>query len=333
MPNLLAQLFEVTYQNHLPLYTLIELTYRCNLSCKHCYIPRFWRKKKELNTFQLKNLLREIASLGGLYVVFTGGEPLLRKDIFELINFAKNLNFYVSLFTNGSLIDKSIAKKLFLNGVDIVEISLYGSKNIHDKFVGQNGVFEKVLKAIENLKKYSIKICIKTTLTKDNLFQHNFLKNLAKELGINYKYDFVVVPKNNGDKKPLDLMIDDKYIIEILKENFKNKEREDNNKLTSLNCSAGINIVAINPEGNIYPCIQLPYLLGNIRKQKFGKIWKNEDFLKIFKDLKNYRGCLNCKLLNWCNRCAGLSYIESKNLFSCSYLTKKIALIFKEIYS
>lgn len=264
-----------------------------------------------------------------MYLIFTGGEPLIREDIFELIKFAKKLNFFVILFTNGSLVDEIVVEKLKICGIDKVEISLYGNEKYHQEFVGKENIYKRIIKAIKLLKQNGINVCIKSVITKQNFDQQKFLESLAKEIGVEYKFDFVITPKNDGDFSSTRLMLEDKEIYNLLK-NYKYKE-EKSNLLLKLTCSAGMNVVGINPFGDVYPCIQFPYKLGNIKEEKFSDIWKNNEFRKIFTDLKSYKKCKDCNLLSWCNRCPGLSFLENKDIYSCSKITKKIASIFKKI--
>jgi radical SAM protein with 4Fe4S-binding SPASM domain len=328
--SLTDELFNITYKKRIPLYTILETTYSCNLSCKHCYIPNNYRDKKNgyLSTNEIKGLLKEIASLGGLYVVFTGGEPLLRKDIFELIKFAKKLNFYVILFTNGSLINKYVAKKLSELRINRVEISLYGNKEVHNSFVGGYEVFDKVVKGIKFLKDENIEVFVKTVINKENFKQHKFLNNFCKKLGVGYKFDFVLTPKNDGNMEPTELMLEEKEVVSLFREYKHHKEKTDD-LLLRLTCSAGMNVVGINPFGEVYPCLQLPYKLGSIKGKSFSEIWLNNEFFKIFKEIERYKGCKECELLNWCNRCPGLCFVESKSFFGCSSVLKKVAKIFK----
>ncbi|MCX7716760.1 MAG: radical SAM protein, partial [Endomicrobia bacterium] len=165
--NISKELYRITCEKNIPLYTFFELTYKCNLKCIHCYIPEKLKNTQEMDTPTVKKIIFDIANLGGMFIIFTGGEPLLRKDIFELINFAKKLNFVVILFTNGSLINTKTANTLAKVGVDKVEISIYGSEVCHNKFVKRK-VFDKVLKGIKLLNFYNVPVCIKTVLTQYN---------------------------------------------------------------------------------------------------------------------------------------------------------------------
>lgn len=332
--NISLELYKETSIRKIPLYTTLELTYRCNLNCIHCYIPDNRRYISEMGTSVVKNIIYEIAKMGGLYLVFTGGEPLLREDIFELISYAKKLNFVVILFTNGSLIDENVAKMLSKLHVDKIEISIYGKQATHDKFV-QKKVFHKVITGIELLNSYNLCVSIKTVLTKYNIDDYSYIKKLAKKLNIMLKTDFVVTPKNDGDFTPVKFMLEKKDITKILSQIYNSKQIFLQCKNSTFNqrliCSAGVNMINIAPNGDVYPCVQMPYLLGNIYRRDLRSILTKTNFENKIKNLKFYKKCLLCKLMNYCNRCPGICYVETKNLYGCSKIIKTIAETVKQI--
>lgn len=331
--SLSNELFLKTYRLRIPLFSIFELTYRCNLYCKHCYIPEQLRKTKELSIEKLKQTIYEISLLGGLYIVFTGGEPLLREEIFNLLKFAKKLNFVVILFSNGVMITQNVAKKLKHVGVDRVEISIYGPENVHNKFVGGK-VFARTISAVEHLKKYGVDVCLKTILMNFNFIHYEYIKTLAEKLNVKLKVDYVVTVRNNGDCSPLKLQLDNeqmKFLLSQHKMSF-NEPTTKPKTVESLTCSAGYNIVGITPDGKVYPCIQFPYKLGDLNKEKFIQIWQNNKFLSQIKDEKKYIKCFSCNLINFCNRCPGLCFIETRSLYGCSKEAKTLALTVKKLY-
>lgn len=282
---------------------------------------------------KIKQTIYEISTLGGLYIVFTGGEPMLKEEVFQLIKFAKKLNFVVILFSNGSMITQDVAKKLKDTGVDRVEISIYGPENVHDKFVGAE-VFTKIISAVEHLKKYGIDVCLKTVLMNFNFRYYKYIKSLAEELNVKLKVDYVVTVKNDGDTSPLKLQLDNekmKFLLSQHKISF-DKVTTKPKTVESLICSAGYNIVGITPDGKVYPCIQFPYKLGELNRKKFVQIWQNNRFLSQIKDEKKYKKCLTCDLVTFCNRCPGLCFIETQSLYGCSAEAKTLALTVKKLY-
>ena len=132
------------------LRVMLELTYRCNFKCKHCYIPKSYKKKfrRELNTRQIFSILDQLQELGCLYLGFTGGEPFLRKDIFDILWYAKRKGFQIIIYTNGSLIDKDKARELKCLSPNKVDITIPAmSKDIFERITGLKGSRDKVFEA------------------------------------------------------------------------------------------------------------------------------------------------------------------------------------------
>lgn len=323
--SLQEKLFSYSFKERIPLYTILEVTYNCNLNCLHCYIPSYYRNSYQLKTEEIKKVIYEICSLGGLYLVFSGGEPLLREDIFELIRYAKDLKFVVILFTNGSLITKRVARQLLESKVDKVEVSLYGIKDVHDEFVGRR-VFDKVVDGVAFLKSLGISVSIKTVVTKKNISDYQKLKELAKRLKTNLSVDFIVSAKNNGDKSVCDLMLEKEDLVNFFKnEKIKFKIEKKTKKLKNLICSAGFNVATVSADGFVYPCVAFPYRLGNIKEKSFIDIWRDNRFLcEIKKDTK-YKSCYSCDMFNFCNRCPGMCYVETGSLFGCSTVLREVS--------
>ncbi|MCX7956953.1 MAG: radical SAM protein [Endomicrobia bacterium] len=324
-------LFFLSFQKRIPIYSTFEITYRCNLRCKHCYIPDNFRNIDELSNVQIKQVIKQLYELGGIYLVITGGEPLLKCGIYNIIEYSKNLNFAVILFSNGSLINRYVAKNLYVCGVDKVEISLYGDEKTHNEFVGSK-VFNKTLSAIEHLKCYGINVCLKTVLTKENYFCYSFLENLCKNFEVPLKVDFVITPKIDGDFSNVFLNLSKEGMLKFLvKKDFKvsKKVRKD---FKNLICSAGFNLLSINPKGEVFPCLSLPYKLGDVKKDSLRNIWSTNVFVKNIMKKKQYRGCFSCEQYKYCNRCVGLCYVESGNLFGCCSIMKETSKIYSELY-
>lgn len=164
----------------------IDLTYRCNLRCLHCY--EFLPKDKELTFSQIKEKLDDLAYKGCIFFIISGGEPLLRKDFFQITQYAKDKGFALILRTNGTLITKAIAKEIKKLNPFQVSITLLGaSAVIHDKIAGIKGSFKKSIKAIKFLKEQGIKVLIVNTLIKQNVGEAKEVKALADSLGVFYR--------------------------------------------------------------------------------------------------------------------------------------------------
>ena len=153
--------------NFVPLTCLFELTFNCNLSCKHCYVVR--RKTEELSTMEVFNILEQLKNAGCLNLVFSGGEIFTRKDFFEIAAYARKLNFAINLYTNGTLIDDKVADKIRKLNILRVEISLYGLRDTHDKITQNKGSFDRAVKGIRLLMERKIKVVVKALLVAQNI--------------------------------------------------------------------------------------------------------------------------------------------------------------------
>lgn len=181
-----------------PFLVVWQFTNACNLRCKHCYASAISETMPdELTTEEAKDLIDELADCGVVAIAFSGGEPLIRKDFFEIANYAKERDFYVSVATNGTLITPSIGKKL-KSCVDYVEISLDGSKETHEKFRGISGVYDKTINGIKNCVKEKLDVCIAPTVTKYNLKEIPEILELAKDLKANRFIAFNFIPTGRG---------------------------------------------------------------------------------------------------------------------------------------
>lgn len=159
---------------------IFSITNRCNSKCRMCDIPS--NSMEELSTSEWKKVIKETSLIGAETVVFSGGEPLLREDIFELISFARNNHINACLTTNGLLIDDGLAHRLSVSGIGIVNISVEGPEDVHDYLRGK-GTFKRALFALENLRRYNVESTVAVMVSRYNYEQLPFIVGLAKEYG------------------------------------------------------------------------------------------------------------------------------------------------------
>ena len=175
-----------------PFEIVWNLTYQCNLRCKHCYENAGNRKRKELSTEEAKNVLDILSRISGVglpALSFSGGEPLSRSDFFELAAYAKKRIGYVSIASNGTLITKDNAKRIKDARIDYVEISIDGATpQVHNEFRGVPGAFEKAMEGVKNCVEEGIDTCIATVLHRDNIVELEKLIELAKQLNVRFMH-------------------------------------------------------------------------------------------------------------------------------------------------
>jgi MoaA/NifB/PqqE/SkfB family radical SAM enzyme len=177
-----------------------EVTRSCNLACGHCRASALRGPYPgELGTEKCLQLLDEIASVGKPVIILTGGEPLLRADIYDIAAYGNSLGLRMVLATNGTFVTEAVAKKLIDSGIRRVSISLDGpDADSHDAFRGVPGAFNEALAGIEAMKKAGLEFQINTTITQANLTQIKEIHDLAHRLGAAAHHIFLLVPTGRG---------------------------------------------------------------------------------------------------------------------------------------
>jgi radical SAM protein with 4Fe4S-binding SPASM domain len=334
--TLLRSIINDAATKNIPFSVHLELTRKCNLKCLHCYATQ--ENRKELSTKEIKNLIDELRAMGTLYITFSGGEPTCRKDFLDILRYTSQRKISIQLSTNGVLINKSFVKELSKLNLFHVGISIYGPNRItHDLITGVAGSFDKTVNAGRFLKDAGIYTVFKFIMMKYNQQQYAKMKKLANRLGIPYRVDTTITPRDN-------LSYDNRY-LQIKKNNIKNiyidlfktsapvgrKKRED---LADLSCLMGRTLCSINAYGDVRPCVQVPISAGNIRERTFTDVWLKSPFLKEIRkypDKRKMHGCPECELRPYCYRCPGNAYMEMGDIYGPSPQLCINAGIWKEI--
>ena len=203
------QLFGVTKPQvaGAPFLVVWNFTNACNLNCKHCYQDAGSSMPRELSTEEARDIVDQIARAGVVAVSFSGGEPLVRSDFFEVAEYAYSRGLHVSLATNGTLIDYSVAQRLKRSGVKYVDVSLDGaSPETHDAFRGMPGSFERAIRGLKACIKAGLYTCVAMAVTKHNLSELKAMIDLSKKLGAKRFILFNFVPAGRGKEiEELDL--------------------------------------------------------------------------------------------------------------------------------
>ncbi|MCG2725756.1 MAG: radical SAM protein [Elusimicrobia bacterium] len=332
-----SKLTEISLNKNIPLIGTLELTYQCPLKCVHCYLPQTRGRlpvfaKKELSTDDWKKILRQLRKAGCLYIVFTGGEPLLRKDLAQLCEYAAKLNFSVKIFSTGFDLTEDLLKKLKDCSIASFEMSFYGKKNAHNRVTGNKNSFDRTLEAAKRIAASGIAVKLKSPLMRENFRDIKYIMDVCKKYGFNYSFDPIIAPANDGDKSNIKYRITKTQMGKLFKIPELNlsqecKAADIKEEAQDFFCGAGKNVFGINPYGEVYPCLQIPISLGNLKKRTFDEIWKKSLWLKKWRNLKikDLKECVNCEYLSSCNRCPGLSLVEDGNLMGHSGIACDIA--------
>jgi radical SAM protein with 4Fe4S-binding SPASM domain len=324
-----------TVNRHLPWSVHVDLTYRCNERCIHCYLDH--EDHGEMNTAEIKNVLEQLAQSGTLFLTFSGGEIFLRNDLFELLEFARSLHFDISLKTNALLIDANRARKLRELSVRHIQISIYSAEpEVHDAITKVRGSLERSLVAIRFLQAEGLRVKIACPLMKQNLMAYRNVQALAAELGVPYVLDMTITPKMDGDLSLLQLRNSTQELLPILQDSTLNPPAcsSDGAQGTPLStgsatssgiesqayddipCSAGHNSCYISPYGDVFPCVQMPVATGNLRQQRFDQIWFRSPEMNRVRAMREslLPVCSKCSIREYCERCPGLAKMEGGDL-------------------
>lgn len=315
-------------ERFIPLVMSWNITRECNMKCSHCYINATEKKlENELNTQEAKKLMDQIYQVSRPLLILSGGEPLLRPDIFELISYGSKKGLKMGLGSNGSLVDDAVARKLKSAGIATVSVSLDSHIPAqHDEFRGVAGAWEKAVQACIALRKNNVLVQVNTTLTQQNYNQIDDIMSLAENIGVENFHLFFLVPTGRGTK--LTDISPEKYEEMITKTFAKTANHKLNVRPSCApqfmriakdmgldmrqwirGCIAGLYYCRIYPNGDVTPCPYLPIKLGNIREKSFKEIWFNS---KVFNALRNpnlLKGkCGACEYRFLCGGCRARAY-------------------------
>ena len=335
MSSLMLEMGAKALRLGIPLSVHIDITYRCNEDCLHCYLDH--EDHGEMKTQEIKNVLEQLAQTGTLFLTFSGGEIFLRADLFELLEFARSLHFDISLKTNALLIDAERARKLRELSVRKIQISIYSAQpEVHDAITKVRGSLERTLAAIRFLQAEGLQVKIACPLMKQNLTAYRNVQALAAELGVPYVLDMTITPKMDGDMSLLQLRSSTKELLPILQDASLNPRACSPNSLEAemistgsatssgiesqayddIPCSAGHNSCYISPYGDVFPCVQMPVATGNLRKQTFKDIWFRSEEMNRVRAVRESQlpVCSRCSIRQYCERCPGLAQMEGGDL-------------------
>jgi radical SAM protein with 4Fe4S-binding SPASM domain len=303
----------------IPFSGSLALTHRCNLGCIHCYSRE--EQLDELNIEQWKKIIGEIKEAGCLFLLLTGGEPLLREDFSELYAFIKKSGFLVTVFTNGTLISDRVIELFREYPPRLVEISLYGaSAETHDRVTGVPGSFARSLQGIETLIGNGIHVGLKSILMTQNLDEFSAIRDLAHTFGVKFRLDAAIFPTLAGDRAPLDLRVSPEQAValEMADPKIAGEWRVyfDRFKIVSFGkktfaCNAGRTTFHIDPDGYLYPCLIARSHKYPLRHGTFQQGWNGEIARIGEEEVDDGYRCGDCEKKSICGFCPGFFELEN----------------------
>ncbi|AFV24699.1 radical SAM family Fe-S protein [Methanolobus psychrophilus R15] len=337
-----------------------ETTAGCNLSCRHCRGSSTSRKPAgELTTEEAMRFIDEIAQIGNPILILSGGEPLVREDIYDLASYAVGKGLSVALATNGTLVTPEVASHLKDVGVRRISVSLDGaSPQTHDDFRCMPGAFDGAMCGIDAIKDAGIGFQINTTITKRNLTEIPAILEMATEIGAEALHIFLLVPTGRGKEleeeeippveyeRVLNWFYDQQktakiqlkatcapHYFRIMRQRAKKEGIEITVKThgyeaMTKGCLGGTGFCFVSSTGEVYPCGYLPALAGSIKEQNFKDIWENSQVFNDLRDPSRLKGkCGDCEYNKVCAGCRARAYAATGDYLAeepyCIYTPRK----------
>ncbi len=320
MSGLMAEMAAKALQHNIPLGVQLDLTYRCNERCIHCYLDH--DDHGEMSTAEIKDVLDQMARAGVFFLTLSGGEILMRRDFFDILEHARARTFCIKLKTNGVLIRRKEAERIRALGVESVQISVYSHRpEVHDAITKMPGSFRQSIEAARLLRSVGLHVTFANVLMNQNAEDYRGVRALANEVGAQCTLDPTITPMMDGDRSILNLNVDQEALRQVFRDGGLVGNVEEfcaappkvgEEDLDSLPCSAGHTSCYVSPYGDVYPCVQFPLPCGNVRQSKFADIWKESPQFQEVRSIKlrDMPSCSQCAHGATCTRCPGLAYLE-----------------------
>ncbi|MDR1776754.1 MAG: heme b synthase [Desulfovibrio sp.] len=318
-----------------------EITRSCNLACKHCRAEAHEAPYPgELSTEQARTLIDSFTKVGKPIIIFTGGEPMLRPDVYELLACAHSKGLICAFSPNGTLLDAASAAKLKTAGVDRCSISIDGPDAAsHDAFRGVPGAFDASLRGIGHLKAVGLPFQINTTVTRDNIGRFKEIFSLCVRLGAAAWHIFLLVPMGRAANLSDQVISADEYedvlhwLYDFRKTTdmhlkatcaphyyriLRQRAHADGLRVTpetfgmdalTRGCLGGTGFCFISHTGQVQPCGYLTLDCGNVLETPFPRIWRESAYFRQFRDQAAYKGkCGVCEFHKVCGGCRARAY-------------------------
>jgi MoaA/NifB/PqqE/SkfB family radical SAM enzyme len=335
------------HEMRIPISATLELTSRCNLRCQHCYLgnqeEQHARREEERSTEAVKTSLKEWADAGCLYLLITGGDPMMREDFAEIYRTACELGLLVTVFCDGILVDEAMVELFREFPPRKVEISIYGSSVETYELITQTPrSYEAAWDGIHRLLASGVPVGLKTVLMTLNEHELDEMEAQAQALGVPFRYDAAVFPcLPDHSNEPLDLRVSPEVVV---KHDLSNPKRRQQwvDKLMQTDalpeddrlygCGAGVTGFYADPFGNLSPCLMTPQYQLNSEGRSFESVW-NEDLGEIREKKKTgASSCLTGVLKGACVHCPAMNFLETGDEeVESDYMKKTTQLRYRRI--
>lgn len=313
-----------------PISGTITLTARCNLECVHCYIRRPAGDRdsidREVDASRLIELIDKIAEAGCLWLLFTGGEPLIRPDFLDIYTYAKRRGLLVTIFTNGTLVTPEVADHLERWRPFRVEITLYGySRETYERVTGIPGSHERCLRGISLLRERGVPIRLKTMLLSLNRHELRRMQRFAtEELDLPFHYDAMVSPRLTRSREPIAVRLGPEQVIALDLEDprrreewrrfagkFNGRAHGSGKREELFHCGGGISAFTIDEAGGLGICGFYPEKALDLRTGSFRDGWERQLAEMRRKRITRRTRCVECGIKAICGMCPASAWLEN----------------------
>lgn len=350
----------------LPRLIVMELTLACGLRCQYCKASAVEKPLPgELTLDEIKKLVDDIKVLSNPVIILSGGDPLIREDIYEIISTISGKGLIPVLATSGPRVNEESARKLKEAGIRRVSISLDGAREeTHDNLRGVKGSYKQVMNAIEHLKRAGVPFQINTTVSKKNISEVPLIMKIAEEKGACAFHLFGLIPTGRGSdwkgEEPSPGEYEEllnwyyrssrsshletratcmPHYYRIIRQRAKEEGRSlsverDGMDAITRGCLAGQTFCFISYKGDVWPCGYLPLSAGSVKEKSFSEIWRNSTLFEKLRHPELLKGkCGDCEFKKVCMGCRARAYAVSGDYLEeenyCSYIPRKAEIIAK----
>ena len=334
--SIYGEIKDYARENLLPISCLFEVTHRCRLKCRHCYLRGTKSdQKNEMTLEEIKRFLEEYKELGGTYLTFTGGDPFVRTDFWEIFSYARKLRFAVTILTSAFKVDEALLIRFAQAGIYYFQVSIYGpNAKVHDDFTGIPGSFDDAIRALRLMQSYNVAVRASLSIVKDNVDHFEEIISMLVEMKIPYGINYIMNPRRNGDFAPVEMSISDQQLRKCLTYNsalgVPNLRGKGPNEPV---CDCARSLLSIDPYGNVYPCMELRDEPESLRDQSLSQIWHQSPVFQKMRQicLGDLEDCLGCQYKEYCNRCSANALKDGKELCQHSQWDCRYAKFLHEV--
>lgn len=311
----------------MPIDGTIELTHRCNLRCAHCYcLPESGRA--ELGRSEICRIIDEIAEAGCLWLLFTGGEPLLRPDFFDIYLHAKRRGLLITLFSNATLIDERVVDILAEYPPFFMEVSVYGmTEETYEKVTRVKGSYGAFRKGLDLIRERGLPLKLKTMALTLNAHEMEDMEGWARGLGFEFRFDSLVHPRIDGSREPCAYRLSPRQAVSLDAANEEKREKMEyackeafNTKASDrlFECSGGTVSFHIDPYGQLRPCDMVREIRRDLGAADFANAWADLEADVTRRKIPAGFRCEGCVIAGMCNQCPGWAFLENGDMHSIS---------------